>query len=329
MNHFVIDGRYKDLLCYHGLDVANVLRKSQLPGDALNHEVVKMTEAEYYRFMEAIGALAPDPLLSVRMATEGGIESFSPPIFAAYCSKNGHTCIVRLARYKKLIGPMSLQLIEDEGELTVELRDGASEAAVPAFLATSEFAFLTGLMRRATGEGVSPLRMTFRGTLPADEVLAYFGCDASTGDSNSITFSARDLTLPFVTHNDAMWGYFEPELAKRLSELDVDDSVSARVRAALTELLSGGMFSADDVAKELGMSKRSLQRALAAEGTTFQKQLNGTREVLARHYAANTNMPARDIAYLLGYAEVNSLLRSFSAWTGKGLVEYRSTQTDC
>lgn len=79
-----------------------------------------------------------------------------------------------------------------------------------------------------------------------------------------------------------------------------------------------------DVASELGMSKRSLQRALAAENTTFQKQLNNTREILARHYAANTDMPARDIAYLLGYAEVNSLLRSFSNWTGKGLAEYRA-----
>jgi AraC-like DNA-binding protein len=84
------------------------------------------------------------------------------------------------------------------------------------------------------------------------------------------------------------------------------------------------MFSIGDVAAELGMSKRTLQRALAEEGTTFQKQLNGTREVLARHYAANTDMPARDIAYLLGYAEVNSLLRSFSAWTGKGLAQYRA-----
>ena len=37
-------------------------------------------------------------------------------------------------------------------------------------------------------------------------------------------------------------------------------------------------------AERLGLSKRTLQRNLTEEGTTFQKQLNSTREVLARHY---------------------------------------------
>ena len=324
MNHFTIDGRYKDLLRHYGLDVSEVLRKAQLPGDALNHETVSLTEDEYYRLLDAIGSLADDSQLPVRMATEDGIETFSPPIFASYCSRNGRVCIDRLAAYKKLIGPMSFHLEEGAGELAVGLRAGDGGSDLPAFLATSEFAFLTGILRKATGEHICPLRLEFARGPYSDESLAYFEAPATTGEKNAITFAVADLEVPFVTHNDAMWGYFEPELNKRLAELDVDDSVSARVRSALTELLPGGMFSIGDVAAELGMSKRSLQRALAAESTTFQKQLNGTREVLARHYAANTDMPARDIAYLLGYAEVNSLLRSFSNWTGKGLAEYRS-----
>ena len=48
-----------------------------------------------------------------------------------------------------------------------------------------------------------------------------------------------------------MWDYFKPELTKRLSELSVDDSTSARVRSILTELLPSGEFTIDDVAKTL------------------------------------------------------------------------------
>lgn len=324
MNRFTIDGRYKDLLRHYGLDVSEVLRKAQLPGDALNHETVSLTEGEYYRLLDAVGSLSTDAELPVRMATENGIETFSPPIFAAYCSKNGRVCIDRLAAYKKLIGPMSFHLEEGEDELTVGLCPGDPDLDLPSFLVTSEFAFLTGVLRKATGEHISPLRLSFARGPYSSESLVYFAVSAEVGEKNEIVFAAEDLEVPFVTHNDAMWGYFEPELNKRLAELDVDDSVSARVRSALTELLPGGMFTIADVAAELGMSKRSLQRALAAENTTFQKQLNNTREILARHYAANTDMPARDIAYLLGYAEVNSLLRSFSNWTGKGLAEYRA-----
>lgn len=109
-----------------------------------------------------------------------------------------------------------------------------------------------------------------------------------------------------------MWDYFKPELTKRLSELSVDDSTSARVRSILTELLPNGEFTIDDVAKKLGYSKQTLQKKLSSENTTFQKQLNSTREVLALNYLQNTDMTTSDIAYLLGYQEFNSFLRAFS-----------------
>lgn len=120
-----------------------------------------------------------------------------------------------------------------------------------------------------------------------------------------------------------MWEYFEPELTKRLSEIDKDESISGRVRSALTELLPSGEFTIDDVAKKLGYSKRTLQRKLSGENTTFQKQLNSVREVLAKNYLQTTDMTANDIAYLLGYQELNSFLRAFTSWTGKSISEYK------
>ena len=120
-----------------------------------------------------------------------------------------------------------------------------------------------------------------------------------------------------------MWDYFKPELTKRLSELSVDDSTSARVRSILTELLPNGEFTIDDVAKKLGYSKQTLQRKLSSENTTFQKQLNSTREVLALNYLQNTDMTTSDIDYLLGYQEFNSFLHAFSIWKGMSISEYR------
>ena len=83
------------------------------------------------------------------------------------------------------------------------------------------------------------------------------------------------------------------------------------------------MFGIDDVALKLGVSKRTLQRKLSDEGTTFQKQLNNTREMLAINYINNTDMSTSDIAYLLGYQELNSFLRAFTVWTGKSMSEYK------
>ena len=66
-----------------------------------------------------------------------------------------------------------------------------------------------------------------------------------------------------------MWRFFEPELNRRLSTLETDDSYAARVRSALIELLPSGAYTVENVAKKLGYSKRSLQQTLQEEQTNF------------------------------------------------------------
>lgn len=117
--------------------------------------------------------------------------------------------------------------------------------------------------------------------------------------------------------------YLEPELKKRLADLDIDDSYGKRVRNVLVEILPRGEFSIEDVARALGISKRTLQRKLKGENTNFQQQLNATREMLAKNYLLNTSMTADDIAFLLAYQETNSFLRAFNTWTGMSVQKYR------
>lgn len=116
---------------------------------------------------------------------------------------------------------------------------------------------------------------------------------------------------------------FEPELKKKLADLDIDDSYGKRVRSSLVELLPRGEAAIEDVAKSLGISKRTLQRKLKAENTNFQQQLNATREMLAKNYLLNTTMTIDDIAFLLAYQETNSFLRAFNTWTGVSAQQYR------
>lgn len=282
-----------------------------------------MTEKQYYDFMSAISDQITNPFLPIKIATTDQIESFSPPIFAAYCSRNGNVFIKRLAQYKPLIGPLIFKLNENDQNLSITLTTGNDEYILPNFVVLSEFAFLVGMMRKTTKEKIYPVQITMCIPDTNDQIQTFFNCPIVSGETNTITFSEQDLTLNFISHNQAIWEYFEPELTKRLSEIDKDESISGRVRSALTKLLPSGEFTIDDVAKKLGYSKRTLQRKLSGENTTFQKQLNSVREVLAKNYLQTTNMTANDIAYLLGYQELNSFLRAFTSWIGKSISEYK------
>ena len=54
-----------------------------------------------------------------------------------------------------------------------------------------------------------------------------------------------------------------------------------------------------------------------AEGTTFQRTLNATRQSLALHYLAESDLSAGEISFLLGYEDTRSFYRAFHAWTGQ------------
>ncbi len=178
-------------------------------------------------------------------------------------------------------------------------------------------------MRQTTKTNISPKQIITTFTENNLEMTNFFDSQFKKSDKNTIVFSNKDLDLNFISYNQAMWDYFKPELTKRLSELDVDESMSSRVRSALVELLPSGEFTIDDVAEKLGYSKRTLQRKLSSEKNTFQKQLNSTREMLAINYLKNTDMTTNDIAYLLGYQELNSFLRAFTIWKGMSISEYK------
>ena len=218
MKNFILDGRYKDLLEWHGIKVEEVLKKAKLPGDALNRRVPTMTEEGYYRFMQAIDDVTRDEEMPIKLATTNKIESFSPPVFASYCAKNGAVCIERLARHKRLIGPMQFIVSKDETATTVELVGHDEELTQPTFLVTSEFVFLTNIIRRATKEDVNPVRVEMK-TLPAGNVIpSFLKCAITQSEHNAITFKNSDLEIPFISYDEGMWSYFEPELTKRYQE---------------------------------------------------------------------------------------------------------------
>lgn len=160
MKHFLIDKNYGAYLSGMGFSMDEVLKKAMLPEDLFARQTPSLTAEEYFRFMEAIDALSPDQQTPIRLAASEGIEAFSPPIFAAYCSRNALVCLKRLAQYKPLIGALLYQVEETETEVSVEILSGNSELELPEILVGIEFVFLVGLIRKATKEQIAPLSAT-------------------------------------------------------------------------------------------------------------------------------------------------------------------------
>ena len=76
------------------------------------------------------------------------------------------------------------------------------------------------------------------------------------------------------------------------------------------------MNSIEYVAKQLAMSKRTLQRKLSEENYSYQWVLKKVRQELADYYLQQTQLPIIEVSFLLGFQETNSFIRAYSSWTG-------------
>lgn len=316
VEHYTIDPSAKVLLRDLGLSVGNILRRAGLPGDLLTAGPAALSPDQARAVWEAIAAEADDPDLPVRIGRAISAEAFSPPVFAAICSPNLNVAAARIAKHKALMGPLRLIVTPTERGTELELRWPVHHS-VPELLVTTELVWWVALTRLATRTSVVPVVVTSTVPPAAPEALtAYLGTRVQRSERITVTFGARDAARPFLTANEPMWQFFEPELRRRLAQLEDGAPTSQRVRAALLELLPSGRGTVGAVAGEMAVSSRTLQRQLASEGTSFQAVLKETRESLAGHYLAQGHLSTTEIAFLLGYDEPNSFYRAFHSWTG-------------
>jgi AraC-like DNA-binding protein len=81
--------------------------------------------------------------------------------------------------------------------------------------------------------------------------------------------------------------------------------------------------SGDALAQILSMHRRTLNRRLQAQGTTFQRQLDEVRMVVARELLLHTNSSIEEIAEALCYADVSAFMHAFRRWTSTTPARFR------
>lgn len=297
----------------------DILRHAGLPLDLLSRKSPMITGQEYFRLWNGLAIVLRDnPTFPLDFAMSTTPETFSPPVFACFCSPNLRVAAMRIAQYKPLVGPIRLFVQTINAQTTIGVGALADYHDLPPSLIAAELAWWVHMPRLATREHLLPLSVHITVDIPEKAAYEeYFGVRLTKSDFNGVTFSAQDAARPFLTANDAMWSMFEPQLNQRMQDLSQNATYTERVRACLIEILAGGQYNVGDVASRLAVSPRTLQRHLRNEGTNFQQVLDRLREELAHHYLAKSEYSSGQIGFLLGYEDPNSFFRAFRAWTGQ------------
>jgi AraC-like DNA-binding protein len=309
-----------------GVRPADVLRHAGLPPALFEQEKVHVSTEELFALYRGLAEASRDPAIALKLGTELRIERYDPIAIAAVSSRSFRDALSRLARFKQLSCPEELAVKERGDEATVEFRYLLAQETEPPMLVDLAFSWVVGIALRGTDGLVRPRRIELRAAAGDREMYeSHFGCPVRFGARhNALAFSRADLDRPFLTHNADLLAAIAPQLEAELKQAQASRAIGVQVKAILKPLLAGRRPGLEDVAKELGLSGRTLQRRLTEDGTTFQQLLQEARRELARHYLLHSALELNETAYLLGYEDSHSFFRAFQQWEGNSPGEWRA-----
>lgn len=328
VKHFRVHGTLRTKLEDAGISVPAVLRRAGLPHDLFAHTRILVSTEELFALWRAIGEVSNDPSIGLKLATEAKTERFHPVGLAALSTDNLGAAIAHMSRYKKLCAPEEILHHIDADEWTVQFRWTLAIDIEPQVLIEHCFAWVLTIARHGTGTQISPVRVELVQPRSHQKTLErYFGCPVVCGASrNALIFRAADAAAPFVTRNAELLDMLAPQFEQELKQHSTQDSFIDLVRGAIQQRLTGHRPNVNDIARDLHMSPRTLQRRLQESDSSFQSVLEEARHQMARYYLGNSVLELNEAAYLLGYEDANSFARAFRGWEGVPPGHWRETQ---
>lgn len=325
-NRFRVAGTLPKRLEELGVSPDAVLRRAGLPAGLFDQNKILVTTEELFRLHAAIPEVSGDPAVGLKLGSEERIERYSPTAIAALYSRSFRDAIERVARYKRLTCPEEIRIVERGKECAVEFVWLFAERPEPSTLIDMCFSWIVTIGRRGIGKNVNPVRVELKRPDASRKLYeTHFGCLVKFGArQNKLVFRPEDIAQLFLTHNPELLEMVAPQLEAELTQQLADSSLQEQVKGILKKFLAGQRPRLEDVAGELRLSARTLQRRLLAERLTFQSLMEEARREMAQHYLLRSALELNETAYLLGYEDPNSFIRAFHQWEGTSPGEWRS-----
>jgi len=264
--------------------------------------------------------------LGVRLAMEAPLRVFNVAVYGFLSSPTLGVGLQQWVKFQSIHTLASLMDITREGPLTrirIDLADGALRTTrdqIEYYLV-----LLWRYMLWQTGNAITPVEVRLRGSprkgSPYEQL---FGCPVRFGQiEDAIILSREAWDAPSVHACPDAFEAMRQMADLQLTALDVH-RLAAKVQLALRDLTEQNVaIDLAAVARRLNMSVRTVQRRLAAEGTSFQRVIDTHQAERAKRLLVESSLPIVRVADACGFVDRRSFYRAFQRWTGQTPAQYR------
>lgn len=314
-------------LMAHGVTLASIMPPGLSEAECLAEDGLAM--ASWVDLLERAALLLGDPCLGLHVGQRITPRHLGPLGYLLLAMPNLGAALDKLNQYQRLvydITPMHVRSAANCIELTWDAEHGR-----PGHLSdVTAIATLVQFTRDiAAGPPLRLDSVSFINPAPADTrpYDAFFDCPVHFDQPETVLgIPADTLFRPLKGSDPGLTELMETQVRQRLATLPASVAGVAALRQAMGQALHLGEPSLADMAAAQGLSTRTLQRQLAAAGTSFNRELAAVRKQMAEAYLADHRLTLSDVAQLLGYSEHSAFTRRFRADTGCSPKAWRARQ---
>jgi AraC-like DNA-binding protein len=309
-----------------GIAAAPLFERSGLDVMALADPQARYPVEGTTRLWAEAVAVTGDPAFGLSVARYVMPTNFHALGYAAVASRTLAEAFDRVVRYFRLVTDVAELSLKREREVyrfCMRLRPEGPPLADASLDASA--AVFTRMARGLAGRAANPREVHLQRPAPADAepYQRLFRCPLHFGARhNTLVYDRALFEIPLDGANADVVSLNEGLIERDLARL-AESSITDRVRAVVGQRLPSGDPGEDAVARTLHMSRRTLQRRLAEEGTGYRAVVDTLRRQRAEALVSDPRQSFGEIAFLLGFSEVSAFSRAFRRWTGVSPSVYR------
>ena len=313
-----------DALGDYGFDSREIFLQAGINLDEIHSACDRLPVAAVQRVWQFADANT-DGCFGIRVSQKLTPASLQALGFALWCSATPREMFERYIRYRCVLSHMHFcELTDAAGLVRLSLVDEriirseiTNDAAAGYFLL---------LLRQLCHENFAPRELHITRTIGSERHLLedFFQttiCDNT--DCYAMIFESGYLEASLRFANSDLVARLDAIVERYIADLGLISEYMLRVRTEIHRLLESGSVSVEQVAENLHVTVRTLQRRLASENSSYNLLLDQVRHQLAIEYSTAPDTNATEIAFRLGFTDSGSFGRSFRRWTGKSFSAYR------
>lgn len=307
-----------------GMSESELLQSTGVSADEISHPYERISLSRNQKLWRAIETLSTLPNVGLRIGEMVKPSHFQLFAFTLMHCPNLEAAFVKSMRYTRVLSDGGQYYLQQGNELAIcyEPADASfSRHQVDAvlvllhsfssWLACRDIPIVRVEMRHAQPNNLEDYQRIFKAPL------------IFSAPRNALIFDPSLLEEPLSLSDQTLAQLHEHLLEAQLAllqKLDTADLVRHHLR--MSDHLD---VNREQLAAELNMSGRSLQRKLKECNASFQQLLDEERYERAKQLMQQENYLLTDISAQLGFAESSVFSRAFRRWSGVTPLEYRQS----